>query len=99
MTTKSKTRSPRPRPGAGPKTGAAPESMPRALFRGTTTPDAVMVPARTVLALDGQGAPEGERFQHSIAAIFGIAYTLKFARKKGGRGDFKICPLETRWWK
>ncbi len=89
-------RTERGRPGI--KAGAAPLPMPPELFDATTTPDAVTVPARTVLALDGQGAPEGETFQRSIGAIYGIAYTFKFARKKAGRRDFKIGPLEARWW-
>jgi hypothetical protein len=72
--------------------------MPPVLYGATTTPQAVMVPVRTVLALDGKGAPEGPAFQHSVGAIYGIAYTLKFARKRGGRKDFKIGPLEARWW-
>src|SRR5574341_1549737 len=77
---------------------AVPLPMPPVLFNATTKPEAVTVPARTVLALDGQGAPEGQSFQRSVGAIYGIAYTLKFARKKGGRKDFKIGPLEARWW-
>ena len=72
--------------------------MPRELWDATTRPDIVAIPARTVLALDGKGAPEGESFQHSVAAVYGVAYNLKFARKKAGRGDFKIGPLEARWW-
>jgi hypothetical protein len=68
------------------------------LWKATTKPEIVAVPARTVLALDGQGAPEGEAFQKSIGAVYGVAYTLKFARKKAGGGDFKIGPLEARWW-
>ena len=76
----------------------APLPMPRMLWDATTTPDVVTAPARTVLALDGQGAPEGASFQNSVGAIYGVAYALKFARKKAGRGDFKIGPLEARWW-
>jgi len=72
--------------------------MPQVLWDATTTPDVVTVPARTVLALDGRGAPEGRTFQDSVAAIYGVAYTLKFARKKAGRRDFRIGPLEARWW-
>ena len=75
-----------------------PLPMPPALWKATTTPEVVAVPARTVLALDGQGAPEGQAFQESIGAIYGVAYTLKFARKKARGGDFKIGPLEARWW-
>jgi hypothetical protein len=80
------------------KGGAPSLPMPAVLYNGTARPEAVTVPARTVLALDGQGAPEGQRFQHSVGAIYGIAYTLKFARKKSGRKDFKVGPLEARWW-
>ncbi len=80
------------------KPAAAPLPMPAVLYNATSKPEAVTVPARTVLALDGLGAPEGEKFQHSVGAIYGIAYTLKFARKKSGRKDFKIGPLEARWW-
>lgn len=72
--------------------------MPRVLWDARTTPEIVTVPARTVLALDGQGAPEGVTFQNSVGAVYGVAYTLEFARKKAGRGEFKIGPLEARWW-
>lgn len=72
--------------------------MPRELWDASTTADIVIVPERTVLSLSGQGAPEGEAFQQSVAAIYGVAYTLKFSRKKAGRPDFKIGPLEGRWW-
>jgi hypothetical protein len=72
--------------------------MPRALWDATATADIVTIPARTVLALEGKGAPEGTAFQKSVAALYGVAYTLKFARKKAALGDFKIGPLETRWW-
>jgi len=72
--------------------------MPQVLWDAKAEPDIVTVPARSVLALDGQGAPEGDVFQQAVAAIYGIAYTLKFARKKSGGPDFKIGPLEARWW-
>jgi hypothetical protein len=72
--------------------------MPPVLWDATTTADVVTVPARKVLALDGQGAPEGQAFQSSVGAVYGVAYTLKFARKHAGRGEFKIGPLEARWW-
>ena len=77
---------------------AAPLPMPRVLWDATTTAQVVTVPARRVLALDGQGAPEGQAFERSVGAMYGVAYTLKFARKKAGGRDFKIGPLEVRWW-
>ncbi|HSD90652.1 MAG TPA: hypothetical protein VLB44_24175 [Kofleriaceae bacterium] len=54
------------------------------------------IPARKVLAYEGQGAPAAPSFQQAIGAIYGIAYTLKFAGKARGK-DFKIGPLEARW--
>jgi hypothetical protein len=80
------------------KRATPPLPMPRVLWDATPTPDVVAVPARSVLALDGEGAPEGETFQQSVAAMYGVAYTLKFARKKASGLDFKIGPLEARWW-
>jgi hypothetical protein len=32
-----------------------------------------------------------------VGALYGVAYSLKFTRKPAG-GDFKIGPLEGRWW-
>jgi hypothetical protein len=72
--------------------------MPDVLLKATTNPDIVTVPARTVFSLDGQGAPEGEAFPRCIMAMYGVAYTCKFTRKKAGGRDFKIGPLEARWW-
>ncbi|HYL57146.1 MAG TPA: hypothetical protein VEU73_16365 [Gemmatimonadales bacterium] len=72
--------------------------MPSELWDASTTADVITIPTRTVLALEGQGAPEGPAFQHSVGALYGVAYILKFARKKAGLGEFKIGPLEARWW-
>lgn len=81
------------------KRGAAPVSpMPEALLRATPVADVVTVPARTVIGIEGQGAPGGEAFQRSIAALYGVAYTLKFTRKGQGKGDFKVGALEAWWW-
>ena len=48
----------------------------------------------TYLAVDGEGAPGGERFQTLIQALYGSVYTIKFALKFGGRDDFKVGKLE-----
>jgi hypothetical protein len=60
-------------------------------------PDVVELPSRSALSIAGDGGPETSLFQSSIGALYGIAYTLKFARKKAGK-DFKIGPLEGCWW-
>ncbi len=75
-----------------------PLPMPRQLLGATAAPDVVTVPARTVLAIAGAGAPEDAAFQQSVGALYGIAYTVKFARKRAGKADFTIGPLEGRWW-
>jgi hypothetical protein len=71
--------------------------MPEVLFKAKPEADVVEVPARTVLAIDGTGGPDGEAFGRSIGALYGVSYTLKFSRKPAGK-DFKIGPLEGRWW-
>jgi hypothetical protein len=71
--------------------------MPSALLEATTAPDVVDVDGRAALAIDGAGPPEDPGFQEAMGALYGVAYGLKFARKPAGR-DFKIGPLEGRWW-
>jgi hypothetical protein len=71
--------------------------VPAALLQALVDPAVVDVPARTVLAIDGAGPPGGEPFARALAALYGVTYALKFARKKAARGELKIGPLEGRW--
>ncbi len=87
----------RAKPAPARKASAASLPMPPALLTARRLPDVVDVPARTVLSIEGAGGPELEPFKRSVGALYGVAYTLKFARKPAG-GDFKIGPLEGRWW-
>ncbi|CAM2006338.1 GyrI-like domain-containing protein [Acanthopleuribacter pedis] len=50
------------------------------------------------LAITGRGAPGGEGFQESVAALYAVAYTVKMTRKADGLQDYVICKLETEWW-
>lgn len=85
-------------PRGAPPRGAAPVlPMPEALYAAGPAAGLVVVPARAAIRIDGAGGPEGQAFPRAIGAIYGIAYTLKFARKAAGK-DFKIGPLEGRWW-
>ncbi|MDE3192295.1 MAG: GyrI-like domain-containing protein [Chloroflexota bacterium] len=72
--------------------------MPRELLDATSEADIVSIPARSVIAIDGEGEPGSERFQRALRAAYGIAVTLKLARKRERRDDFAIGPLEGRWW-
>jgi hypothetical protein len=74
-----------------------PLPVPAVLLDATTTPDVVDVPARSALAIDGAGPPDSPAFERALGALYGIAYGLKFARKPAGL-DFKVGPLEGRWW-
>ena len=74
-----------------------PLPMPSALIDATAIPDVVRVPRRVVIASDGEGPPEKEAFQRAVGAVYGAAYGVKFAQKARGR-DFRIGPLEARWW-
>jgi len=76
----------------------APLPMPPALVDARIDPDVVEVPARTAVAIDGAGPPDGEAFGKSLGALYGGAYGMKFARKKRGVATFAIGPLEGRWW-
>lgn len=49
--------------------------------------------------VDGEGDPNNsEQFQKAINALYSVAYTLKFMRKKRQEEpDFSIMPLEGLW--
>lgn len=88
-----------PRTGASKKAGPKPASpTPEVLLKAKTKADLVEVPARSVLAIEGAGPPEDPAFAAAIGALYGISYTLKFARKKAGLGDDKVGVLEGEWW-
>jgi hypothetical protein len=73
-------------------------TVPDVLVKAKTTPDLVTVLRRRAIAIDGMGAPAGDPFQQALGALYGVAYTLKFARKKSGRATpFKVAALEGRW--
>jgi hypothetical protein len=63
-------------------------------------PSIVEVPGLAFLMVDGRGDPStSEAYQQALEALYGVAYTLKFARKKDDpESDFKVAPLEGQWW-
>ena len=60
----------------------------------------VDVPQMNFLMVDGEGDPNTSKsFSDAIAALFPLAYTLKFTVKKSGMGiDYGVLPLEALWW-
>jgi hypothetical protein len=58
----------------------------------------VDVPPMNFLMVDGHGDPNtSAEFQEVCNALYGMAYTLKFALKAEG-ADFTVAPLEGLWW-
>lgn len=68
------------------------------LYRAEETPQELTVPTGTFLAVDGIGEPGGTAYQAAIEALYGVAYTMKFALKSAGVLDFKIANLECVWF-
>jgi hypothetical protein len=58
----------------------------------------VAVPSLRYLMIDGRGDPNGQDYAVAIAAIFGVAYKLKFMSKRGLDRDYVVMPLEALWW-
>lgn len=55
------------------------------------------IPKMHFIMIDGQGAPESKQFQQAIEALYPVAYTIKFDKKKDG-DDFTVMALEGLWW-
>lgn len=50
------------------------------------------------LMIDGHGDPNtAQEYADALAALYPVAYKLKFASKKDGR-DYVVPPLEALWW-
>ena len=60
----------------------------------------VDVPAMNFLMADGQGDPNtAPTFAAAVEALYAVAYTIKFAVKKGALAvDYGVMPLEALWW-
>jgi hypothetical protein len=56
------------------------------------------VPKWNFIMIDGQGAPESEQFSQSIQALYPVAYTIKFDKKKAGGPDFSVMAMEGLFW-
>jgi hypothetical protein len=68
-------------------------------FPSAKEPVLVNVPSMGYAVVDGEGDPNTSKdFQEAIEALYGVAYTAKFAAKKAGLRDFVVMPLEALWW-
>ncbi|HWJ10049.1 MAG TPA: GyrI-like domain-containing protein [Nocardioides sp.] len=56
------------------------------------------VPALRYLMVDGSGDPNtAPEYADALAALYPVAYRMKFASKRLGR-DYVVPPLEALWW-
>ena len=59
----------------------------------------VDAPDLQYLMIDGHGDPNtGAAFAEATAALYPLAYRLKFASKKSLGRDYVVMPLEGLWW-
>ena len=61
------------------------------------SPAVLTMGAARYLTVAGRGDPNGPTFGAAVGALYGIAYTIKMAKKAGGR-DFRVSKLEGLWW-
>ncbi|GAB3578051.1 GyrI-like domain-containing protein [Leifsonia lichenia] len=61
--------------------------------------DIVTVPARRYLMVDGRGDPNtAPEYAAALAALYPLAYKLKFFSKNELGRDYGVMPLEGLWW-
>lgn len=59
----------------------------------------VDVPERQYLMIDGHGDPNtSPAYAEALAAIYPVAYAMKFASKRDLGLDYVVPPLEGLWW-
>ncbi|WP_129646853.1 GyrI-like domain-containing protein [Peristeroidobacter agariperforans] len=63
-------------------------------------PALVDVPTLRYLRIDGAGDPNtASAYREAVESLFSLAYTIKFAIKKGEAAiDYAVMPLEGLWW-
>ncbi|MEQ6119624.1 GyrI-like domain-containing protein [Reichenbachiella sp. MALMAid0571] len=66
-------------------------------YRAGKRPETIDVEESEFLSLSGMGAPEGNLFMDSIAAIYAVAYVVKKGYQQIGL-DFVVPKLECFWW-
>lgn len=59
----------------------------------------VDIPPMQYLSVDGHGDPNtSQQYADALAALYPVAYSLKFASKKQLDRDYVVMPLEALWW-
>jgi hypothetical protein len=60
-------------------------------------PALVRVGLARYLSVSGRGDPNGPGFGAAVGALYGVAYTIKMAKKAANK-DYVVAKLEGLWW-
>jgi hypothetical protein len=66
-------------------------------YAATQKPALIEIGPAVYLGVSGQGAPGGKAFSDAIGALYGVAFTVKMARKFAGKQDYAVSKLEALW--
>ena len=69
----------------------------KSYYRAATKPELIDVAAAQYLSICGKGDPSDEGFAGNIAALYTVAYVIKFMCKAEDK-DFTVAKLEGLWW-
>jgi hypothetical protein len=86
--------------GGGDRTGSGKVDLKQLdCYRATRGAFRVLdVPDLRHLAIQGHGDPNGEEYAAALAALYPVAYAVKFASKVDLGRDYVVMPLEGLWW-
>lgn len=68
----------------------------KSYYKASAQPELVNIEAARFISISGTGDPSGPVFAACIEALYGVAYTIKFAAKAEGN-DFTVAKLEGLW--
>lgn len=66
-------------------------------YTASPAPELVMIGKGLFVTLTGKGDPNGAAFGDAAAAIYAVAYGIRFSSKQKGN-DFTVGKLEAFWW-
>lgn len=69
----------------------------KSYYTATITPGLVTIEKGLFVTITGKGDPNDEAFREVTAALYAVAYGIKFSCKQKGR-DFTVGKLEGFWW-
>lgn len=66
-------------------------------YTATAIPELVTIEKGLFVTITGKGDPNGAAFGEATAALYAVAYGIKFSSKQKDR-DFTVSKLEGFWW-